>query len=180
MTDPSDFERDDESRPRILDNLTQQRSARNDPSMRDGDSGRGNPNESGADPDSTDADVGDAAGVEFDTDKSELVREGVPVEPEGHAAQPADAPGEPGLSADAVGALVEADDRSDQNHALQTLPIDGYQHLTVPQIVAKLDTLSPGEVRAVREYEAAHRKRKTLLTQLDRHLKGARRSAAGS
>jgi hypothetical protein len=182
MTDPAETDRDDADRPRILDSLTHQRSARTDPSMRDGDSGYGNPYESGDDPESTDADVGDAAGAEFDTADSELVRDGVPIEPATESA-----------SADEVGRLVQADDRSDQNHAAEAgpttdevaalgegerpgdLPIEGYEGLTIPQIVAKLDALARDEVLAVREYEAAHRKRKTLLDKLDRHLAGGRR-----
>lgn len=48
------------------------------------------------------------------------------------------------------------------------LPIRGYQHLTVPQIVSRLDRLSAAQVRAVRRYEEKHRHRTTLLAALDR------------
>ena len=48
------------------------------------------------------------------------------------------------------------------------LPIKGYRHLTVPQIVRKLDQLSPKELRHIKRYEKQHKNRKTLLAQLDR------------
>lgn len=50
------------------------------------------------------------------------------------------------------------------------LPIDNYQHLTVPQVKSKLDDLSAGELRQVRRYEEKHKDRKTLLVELERRL----------
>src|SRR5262245_20833183 len=55
------------------------------------------------------------------------------------------------------------------------LPIEGYQHLTVAEVVGRLDALSPEQVEQVRQYEQAHRNRKTLLRQLERRLRGGRR-----
>lgn len=46
------------------------------------------------------------------------------------------------------------------------LPIDGYQHLTVTRILARLDGLSAGQRKRLRAYEAAHKKRKRLLQVL--------------
>ena len=46
------------------------------------------------------------------------------------------------------------------------LPIDGYQHLTVARILARLDGLSAGQRKWLRAYEAAHKKRKRLLPVL--------------
>lgn len=46
------------------------------------------------------------------------------------------------------------------------LPIDGYQHLTVARILARLDGLSAGQRKRLRAYEAAHKKRKRLLQVL--------------
>lgn len=46
------------------------------------------------------------------------------------------------------------------------LPIAGYQHLTVAQIRDKLDGLSAAQLRRLRDYEAAHKKRKGVLQAL--------------
>ena len=43
------------------------------------------------------------------------------------------------------------------------LPIAGYDTLAASQVVARLDGLDADELEAVREYEAAHRNRKTVL-----------------
>ncbi|MCC7595946.1 hypothetical protein IGS61_00520 [Janthinobacterium sp. FW305-129] len=46
------------------------------------------------------------------------------------------------------------------------LPIAGYQHLTVAQIRDKLGGLSASQLRRLRDYEAAHKKRKGVLQAL--------------
>ncbi|MBB5606156.1 MULTISPECIES: hypothetical protein [unclassified Janthinobacterium] len=51
---------------------------------------------------------------------------------------------------------------------LPNLPIDGYQHLTVAQVRKKLAGLSTAQLRRVRDYEAAHKKRKGVLEALDK------------
>ena len=51
--------------------------------------------------------------------------------------------------------------------AARGVPIDGYQHLTVAQIRDKLDGLSAAQLKQVRDYEAAHKKRKGVLAALD-------------
>lgn len=56
---------------------------------------------------------------------------------------------------DAAGPQLEGD-----------LPIDGYQHLTVARILARLDGLSAGQRKRLRAYEAAHKKRKRVLQVL--------------
>lgn len=48
------------------------------------------------------------------------------------------------------------------------LPIEGYMHLTVPQIKAKLGDLSRRELERVRKYEEQHKHRKTLLDAMER------------
>ena len=53
------------------------------------------------------------------------------------------------------------------------LPIENYQHLTVPQIEGKLDRLSKKEVRQIEEYEKKHKNRKKLIEALDERLKAA-------
>lgn len=50
------------------------------------------------------------------------------------------------------------------------LPIEGYQKLTIPQVLAHVDKLSKAEIRKIRTYEARHKNRKGLLDKLDRHL----------
>jgi len=47
------------------------------------------------------------------------------------------------------------------------LPINGYQHLTVARIRKKLDDLTAAQLKQVRDYEAAHKKRKGVLDALD-------------
>lgn len=49
---------------------------------------------------------------------------------------------------------------------VRDLPIAGYQHLTVAQIRDKLDGLSAAQLHRLREYEAAHKKRKGVLEAL--------------
>ena len=50
--------------------------------------------------------------------------------------------------------------------AAPDLPIAGYQHLTVAQIRDKLGGLSDAQLRRLRDYEAAHKKRKGVLEAL--------------
>jgi hypothetical protein len=50
-------------------------------------------------------------------------------------------------------------------------PLPEYERLTIPEIVRRIPTLSADQVREVREYERAHRRRKTLLVRIERHLR---------
>lgn len=52
----------------------------------------------------------------------------------------------------------------------RNLPIRDYQRLTVSQVAGKLDALPPKALRRVRDYEKAHKNRKTLLRQIDARL----------
>jgi hypothetical protein len=52
------------------------------------------------------------------------------------------------------------------------LPIDDYQHLTIPQILARLDGLSAADIRKIRNHESRNKQRKGLLAKLDRRLSG--------
>jgi hypothetical protein len=47
-------------------------------------------------------------------------------------------------------------------------PIEGYDELTVEEVSARLDGLSPEELREVRDYEERTKNRDTILEQLDR------------
>jgi polyhydroxyalkanoate synthesis regulator phasin len=50
------------------------------------------------------------------------------------------------------------------------LPIVGYEDLTAQQVQARLDGLSPAELRRVRDYERRHANRKSVLGAVDRKL----------
>lgn len=49
----------------------------------------------------------------------------------------------------------------------RNLPIEDYQHLTVPQIEHHLNDLSKAEIRQIVQYEKKHKNRKTLLARLE-------------
>ena len=48
------------------------------------------------------------------------------------------------------------------------LPVEGYDHLTVDEIVGKLDDLNSKEIKQIERYEKQHRDRKTLLEAIER------------
>src|ERR671910_894642 len=50
-------------------------------------------------------------------------------------------------------------------------PIEGYDELTVEEVSARLDGLSPEELREVRDYEERTKNRDTILEQLDRRIR---------
>lgn len=50
------------------------------------------------------------------------------------------------------------------------LPLENYQMLTIAQIERRLDALSNADIRKIRNYEARHKARKTLLQKLERRL----------
>jgi len=52
----------------------------------------------------------------------------------------------------------------------QSLPVPRYEHLTVPQVAARLDGLSYTQLRALERYERAHKNRSTLLRQIERRI----------
>ncbi|MCW3016858.1 MAG: plectin [Solirubrobacterales bacterium] len=51
-----------------------------------------------------------------------------------------------------------------------SLPIDGYDDLTAAQIAARLDALSPSDLRQVREHERRTANRKSVLAAVDKAL----------
>lgn len=59
----------------------------------------------------------------------------------------------------------------DQRGQAPNLPIAGYQRLTVPEIIRQAGSLSIDQLREVKDYEKSHRRRKTLLTKLERMLR---------
>lgn len=65
-------------------------------------------------------------------------------------------------AADGAGAEVRVDE-----------PWKGYSRLTVRDITAQLATASPATLAVVRLYESSHRKRRTVLADVDRRLAAA-------
>jgi polyhydroxyalkanoate synthesis regulator phasin len=51
-----------------------------------------------------------------------------------------------------------------------SLPIAGYEELTAAQIKSRLGSLTPAELRKVRDHERRNAKRKTVLDAIDRKL----------
>jgi polyhydroxyalkanoate synthesis regulator phasin len=51
------------------------------------------------------------------------------------------------------------------------LPIAGYDDLSAAQVQERLDGLTPAELRRLRDYEARHANRKTVLDRIDRRLR---------
>lgn len=52
----------------------------------------------------------------------------------------------------------------------RNVPVADYDKLSVDEVVARMDGLSPGEVRKIRAYEAGHKNRSTLMEQIERRL----------
>ncbi len=200
-----------------------QLSARNDPSMRDGNSGRGNPNEYPPNEESSDRDVGDTAeeagvldavpahqarrpeadpaahaglnptaGVDRELDArgtaaspntgrktggggefAVTVGDNSPealeadLSPDDEYPAGGDTPARPRADSDTRAVAADHGESADPN-----LPIANYRQLTVKQIVTKLNDLPEDEVRRIRDYERAHRRRKTLMVRLERRLQG--------
>jgi len=63
-----------------------------------------------------------------------------------------------------------SDDAAD---AAVQLPIDEYESLAASHVVARLDNLTPTELRQVRRFEVAHRGRRTVIGRIDQLLGGA-------
>ena len=53
----------------------------------------------------------------------------------------------------------------------RSLPIAGYDELSAAQVQDKLDGLTPAELRKLRDYEARHANRKTVLDRIERKLR---------
>jgi hypothetical protein len=52
-----------------------------------------------------------------------------------------------------------------------SLPISGYDDLTAGQVQAKLDGLTPAELRKVRDYERRQANRKSVLAAIEKALR---------
>lgn len=54
------------------------------------------------------------------------------------------------------------------------LSVNNYQHLTVPQVVSKLDGLSKSGLGKIEKYEKAHKNRKGVVQELEKRRSGGR------
>jgi hypothetical protein len=50
-------------------------------------------------------------------------------------------------------------------------PIPGYDDLSAAQVLGRLDGLTPAQLRKLRDYEARHGNRKTVLDKIDKKLR---------
>jgi hypothetical protein len=55
-------------------------------------------------------------------------------------------------------------------HPDRSLPVAGYEHLTVAEVARRIGRLTPAEIRRLSEYERGHKNRVSLLRTLDRAL----------
>jgi polyhydroxyalkanoate synthesis regulator phasin len=67
--------------------------------------------------------------------------------------------------------LLRSADRARRSvGAGSSFPVLGYDELTAAQVQARLDGLSPAELRRVRDYERRNANRKSVLAAIDRSL----------
>jgi polyhydroxyalkanoate synthesis regulator phasin len=70
-----------------------------------------------------------------------------------------------------VDQLVRAADRARRSVGVgSSFPITGYDELTTSQVAARLGSLSPPELRRIRDYEARHANRKSVLETIEKAL----------
>jgi hypothetical protein len=172
--------------PTVVDDThaSHQRSPRTDPSMRDGDSAHGNPNETAVDQFTTDNDTGDVADEPAVAGFDGGVIEGTSADLRADAGTTTDFTLRDDVQGDALdvmddeappadGADVlprpDAGDTSDEG-----LPIRGYDRLTVKDAIEQARSLSQEQLKQLRDFEAAHRNRKTLIARFDRMMSGGR------
>jgi hypothetical protein len=185
-----DFDTDESPEPDDPVAATHQRGPRTDPDMRDGDSGRGNPLEAGPAGITSDNDVGDthpSAAADHDLDElpnvaavpeSETTARGRAegwVEPHG----PDTAPALRGVGGsyldrqhEEAARTANPPRREGGDPRDRDVPIPNYPKLTVPEIIRHASAMSLDQLREVKDYEKSHRRRKTLLTKLERLLRG--------
>jgi polyhydroxyalkanoate synthesis regulator phasin len=73
--------------------------------------------------------------------------------------------------AEPVDQLVRAADRARRSVGVgPAFPISGYDDLTTSQVAARLDALSPADLRRLRDYESRHANRKSVLGAIEKAL----------
>jgi hypothetical protein len=171
------------------DRAPRQRSPRTDPSMRDGDNSHGNPYEMEGNDLSTDNDTGDSEAEPAAAGFDGGAVEGTSADMRGDTnTNLDDFTVRPGDRAELTGGDEErAEDDTDplphprvdagrdgstvgHNAPAGGLPVEGYDDMTVKEVAELAKALTRDQVRTLREYEAGHRGRKTLLTKLDRMI----------
>jgi polyhydroxyalkanoate synthesis regulator phasin len=70
-----------------------------------------------------------------------------------------------------LGQLGRAAGRARRTVGGRTLAIEDYDELTASQVTKQLTDLKPAELRSVRDYEARHANRKSVLEAVDRALR---------
>ena len=76
------------------------------------------------------------------------------------------------VSTKADKARAKATDKARRAAGMGTsFPIAGYEDLTAAQVQARLDGLTPADLRKVSEHEKRHANRKTVLRAIDQRLK---------
>lgn len=178
---------------------SRQRSARNDPSMLDGDSGHGNPGEPAGDlfAVDTDTDVGDAHELEVIAGEEDELP-GVTAEALREFHELREEVADRGRYSDdeAVDATILSQEREalgdkkeEPTGVVQpsetvgeqplappaggaALPLDGYESLTVKAINERARGLQRADVQKLLEFEKANRNRKSLVAMLDRIATG--------
>jgi hypothetical protein len=158
-----------------------QRSPRTDPAMRDGDSAHGNPNETDAGQLTTDNDTGDVADepavAGFDGGAAEGTTADMRADVDTDADDFSLRPDAPGDALDVIDDEAPPTDGTDMlpSHPAgeEQLPIRDYGRLSVKAAVEQARSLSREQVKQLRDFEAAHRNRKTLIASLDRMLSTA-------
>jgi len=73
-------------------------------------------------------------------------------------------------SVGAVDVVAEPELDAPPSPGATELPIDEYESLAASQVVARLPSLTPDELDAVRRFEADHRGRRTVLGRIDQLL----------
>ena len=53
------------------------------------------------------------------------------------------------------------------------LPLEDYEHMTIPEVRRHLNGLSTGDIRKLQRYESKHKDRKGMHALFDRYLKKA-------
>lgn len=142
-----------------------QRSARTDASMRDGDSGHGNPGENPEDELSSDNDIGDSEDAEtIHPDPLEQF-------PDRHGADGRDL--EEAESAEETPTDLEMpafDSDLAPVEAPAVVFFNEYEGMKIPEIVARAELLDDTALRELVVWETAGRNRKTLIAKLNRLL----------
>lgn len=75
------------------------------------------------------------------------------------------------LLSDLERVLGRGGDSIDEPTAGSSQPIPGYDDLSAAAVQERLDGLAPAELRRLRDYEARHGNRKTVLDKIDRKLR---------